>query len=201
MQTKKDKVRQALLEEAEKEFLHKGFINASVRKIVKHAGTTIGNFYNYFDNKETLFEELVRDEYRNLIFFMENHDKADKPSYLRDASNIREWREALSVFIQEIMPVFSDRLIILLEGSRGTKYENTYGELVTLVKEHFLEHTHHMDDERVDADLAEIIAEQFLNGVLLVLKKHGNTYKRKHLLAEHFMFYFTGIAGLLGGRE
>ena len=35
-----------------------GFKNASLRQIVKDAGTTIGNFYNYFENKEALFTDI-----------------------------------------------------------------------------------------------------------------------------------------------
>lgn len=44
---------------AQKEFLRKGFHDASLRDIVRDAGVTTGAFYGYFSNKESLFSALV----------------------------------------------------------------------------------------------------------------------------------------------
>lgn len=41
------------------EFLEKGFINASLRNIVKTAGVTTGAFYGYFSSKGALFASIV----------------------------------------------------------------------------------------------------------------------------------------------
>ena len=38
-----------------------GFKDASLRNIVKEAGLTTGAFYGYFNNKEELFNALVKD--------------------------------------------------------------------------------------------------------------------------------------------
>lgn len=46
-------------EAAEKEFLEKGFQDASLRNIVKTVGVTTGAFYGYYKSKEELFEALV----------------------------------------------------------------------------------------------------------------------------------------------
>ena len=46
-------------EAAEKEFLEKGFKDASLRNIVKTVGVTTGAFYGYYKSKEELFEALV----------------------------------------------------------------------------------------------------------------------------------------------
>ncbi|MDO4295905.1 MAG: TetR/AcrR family transcriptional regulator [bacterium] len=48
-----------ILQAASLEFQEKGFLNASLRKIVKDAGVTTGAFYRYYDSKEALFEALV----------------------------------------------------------------------------------------------------------------------------------------------
>ncbi len=43
-----EKIQQAAMEE----FAEKGFLGASLRQIVKHAGVTTGAFYGYFSSKE-----------------------------------------------------------------------------------------------------------------------------------------------------
>lgn len=54
-------------ESAIKEFMEKGFANASLRQIVKNAGLTTGAFYKYYSTKESLFASLV-EPYANKIY-------------------------------------------------------------------------------------------------------------------------------------
>ena len=46
-----ERIQQSALDE----FSEKGFLGASLRQIVKHAGVTTGAFYGYFSSKEALF--------------------------------------------------------------------------------------------------------------------------------------------------
>ena len=48
-----------ILEIGKKEFLEKGFKDASLNKIVAEAGFTKGAFYGYYPDKTALFEDLV----------------------------------------------------------------------------------------------------------------------------------------------
>lgn len=50
-----EKIKQAAMEE----FLEKGFLEASLRQIVKRAGVTTGAFYGYFSSKQALFASIV----------------------------------------------------------------------------------------------------------------------------------------------
>lgn len=201
MQIKKSEVREAILKEGEREFLANGFLNASLRKIVKKAGTTIGNFYNYFPNKESLFEQLVKDEYEKLRDFIENHDKIERPDYLWEISDITQWRRVLKQLIINTFPYLTPKFVLLIEGSKGTKYENVEEEIITLLKDHFLEHMERFSDNHLDQTFAEIIAEQLLNGIILILKKYPNPDQQKEFLSEHLLFYFIGFMGILGNWE
>lgn len=51
----------ALLNAAAEEFGDKGFHEASISSITARAGVATGSFYVYFDSKEAIFKELVRD--------------------------------------------------------------------------------------------------------------------------------------------
>ena len=59
MQFKKEDIRQAIIENATEEFVNKGFKNASMRNIAKKAGIVLSNIYNYFENKDQLFCEVL----------------------------------------------------------------------------------------------------------------------------------------------
>ena len=48
-----------ILEVGKREFLAKGFKDASLRGIVKEAGFTQGAFYGYYPDKAALFDALV----------------------------------------------------------------------------------------------------------------------------------------------
>lgn len=52
---------------ARREFLDKGYKDASLRKIVKSVGMTTGAFYGYYKSKEDLFEALVGEHYDYIL--------------------------------------------------------------------------------------------------------------------------------------
>ena len=59
MQHTKEEIRNRILEAAEIEFDENGYAGASMRKIVARAGTSLGNLYRYYANKEELFLSIV----------------------------------------------------------------------------------------------------------------------------------------------
>ncbi len=122
-----------ILEVGKKEFLAKGFKDASLRGIVKEAGFTQGAFYGYYPDKAALFEAIVspvcdvlmqefaeaQQEHFNLI-------PQDKASGIWDLS-----RQYLSYFINYMYDHF-DVFKLVICHSEGTKYENFVHELVEL---------------------------------------------------------------------
>lgn len=50
-----------ILDAARDEFGERGFAESSIVGITQRAGVALGTFYTYFDSKEAVFEELVRD--------------------------------------------------------------------------------------------------------------------------------------------
>ena len=56
-----------ILEVGKKEFLEKGFKDASLNKIVAEAGFTKGAFYGYYPDKTALFADLVGEAASELL--------------------------------------------------------------------------------------------------------------------------------------
>ena len=57
---KKILFRQKILDAAEKEFQSRGFLNTSVANIMNKANLGVGTFYNYFESKEEVLMNLLK---------------------------------------------------------------------------------------------------------------------------------------------
>jgi len=196
IQYKKDELNNRILEEAEKEFFEKGYEHASVRQIAKRAGTTISNLYNYYESKEALFEALVKDECEGFQYFIQHHDTMDKPDEAWESMDIRVWRRILEDFIHSLPPIFTKRFYILLNCSRGTRYEETKTFFIRFMNEHFLEH---MDTMGLKGfrELGNVIAEQMLGGILSIIRDYADEKQVRHLIVEYILFFFMGYMGLM----
>ena len=197
MQIKKEEVKHAIIEAAFEEFKNFGFEQSSIRRIVKAAGTTIGNFYNYFENKEMLFDNIVRETYMRLMHFAENHNDIEAVDDLWSVQDISKWRAALSKQISTLVPMISDAFIILMEGSKGTKYENTREELAQILAIHFTEHVDQFNPEYASKDFGIVLATQLISSIVDIIKRFTEDDVRVRLIVEELLFFIVGIMTLL----
>ena len=196
MQYQKDELKNAIMEEAEKEFSQNGFKAASLRQIAKSAGTTIGNLYHYFESKEALFDALVRGEYEGFQNLIGKHSNLVTPEEALQKASVKEWREILKALIGYLAPTFTKRFYILLNCSEGTRYEGTKEYFIQFAKDHFLEHMDEMNSD-CPRELGQVIAEQLLNGILSIIRDYEDEERKRALLTELFLFYIIGVMGLL----
>ncbi len=124
---------QKIKTEGKREFLEKGFKDASLRNIVKRAGVTTGAFYGYYPDKGALFEALVRpvaDGILNMFSemetdFLEGLDAGTDPgAYRMDGFSIR-------CFIDYIYDHY-DAFKLLFTCAAGTVFGNFMDTLVEL---------------------------------------------------------------------
>lgn len=59
--------REKLGKAAIKEFAKNGITHTSISKIAKAAGVATGTFYSYYQDKETLFEEVLAEHFANVV--------------------------------------------------------------------------------------------------------------------------------------
>lgn len=59
--------RAAILDAGREVFLELGFEACSIRDIIRRSGLAAGTFYNYFDTKEAVLQELIGDEIQRLM--------------------------------------------------------------------------------------------------------------------------------------
>jgi len=94
-------------------FEEKGFNNTRIKDITKKAGTSVGNFYNYFKSKEEVFEviisglaELMIGKFKELfIFFEENRIppiSAVKNLFRGYAKIFKAKKETFLIFLEQM---------------------------------------------------------------------------------------------------
>ncbi len=129
----KSETQEKIIEVAKREFLERGFKDASLRGIVKEAGFTQGAFYGYYKDKESLFIAIVSEAADGLV---ERFKKAQEAHFdLIEQENTKISRELSTTYLRRFINYIYDNFDIfklIICCSNGTKYENYIHNLVEL---------------------------------------------------------------------
>ena len=122
-----------ILEVGKKEFLEKGFKDASLNKIVAEAGFTKGAFYGYYPDKAALFEDLVGEAANGLLEQFKAAQSAhfDLVSEEKTKDSLKLSTEYLRVFVEYMYARF-DAFKLILCRAEGTGYADFIEVLVEL---------------------------------------------------------------------
>lgn len=166
-----NKIQQAAIDE----FLEKGFLGASLRQIVKHAGVTTGAFYGYFSSKEALFASIVEPHAQAIMAnFMEAQlrfadlPKNEQPSHMGiESSSCIDW-------MVDYICEHRDPIKLLLSKAEGTSYENFVHNIVEVEVEYTLKYMDVLRElgytvPRLDKTLCHIIASGMFGGIFEVV--------------------------------
>ena len=195
-----ERIQQAALDE----FSEKGFLGASLRQIVKHAGVTTGAFYGYFSSKEALFASIVEPHAAALMGrFMEAQTsfaelpKEQQPDHMGvESSDCVHWM--VDYICRHREPVK-----LLLSRSEGTSYEHFVHNMVKVEVEYTLKYMDVLrrlgrDIPELDEQMCHIIASGMFNGIFEVVihdMPEGRTLRYVDQLRD---FYTAGWLKLMG---
>ena len=129
--------KKAVLEKAKEHFLCDGFKSASLRQIVKEAGFTQGAFYGYYDSKEELFCDLVKETAEGIerILLSISAEMDEYPAETRMLHMSECYMNRLPELV-DFLYAHHDELILLLKRAEGTRYENFLGQMQQLSETH-----------------------------------------------------------------
>jgi AcrR family transcriptional regulator len=184
-------MRKRIYDAAIKEFSEKGFSRASMREIAKGAGMTVGNLYRYFKDKEALFYSVISPAYDSLMELVGESIELVKHRF------DKSFFELLSEQILKISREHKIELLIIFEGSYGTKYERAKEEMVLVVEDFlkgdFLIRLKEKDVDIEDTYLLRVIAVGFVEGMVMIAKKYDSDEKLQKVVAQFITFYFSDV--------
>ena len=191
-------------EAALNEFLEKGFLGASLRKIVKNAGVTTGAFYGYFSSKEALFASIVEPHAAALMGrFMEAQisfaelPKEEQPEHMGvESSSYLDWM--VDYICENREPVK-----LLLCRAEGTSYEHFVHNMVEVEVDSTLQYMKVLEELgknviEIDRELCHILASGMFSAVFEVVIHDMPYDKAKEYVYQIRDFYTAGWQKWLG---
>ena len=124
-----------IVKAAKEEFLEYGYIDASLRRIASKAGIGVSGIYKHFSSKEELFDPLVEptmEEFYNLYKKIEEQYFEE----IDDISDKQEWSgQNETVLVTEFLYDHLEEFDLIINKSKGTKYENFINNVAKLEEE------------------------------------------------------------------
>jgi TetR/AcrR family transcriptional regulator len=188
--------REKFLEAGKKEFLEKGFKEASLRQICKNLGLTLGAFYGYFKSKEDLFDTIVSKPANDMLEYyvsyhkdyMEQEAKLQKDN-MKDVSN-----DALSNMINFMYEYYKEFKLVFC-CAIGTKYEFYLEEYIKVEVEstkQFLENmkNNHYFEVDIDEQLCHILVSMLFEGIVEIFE-HDMDYEYAIKYVDKLRIFYT----------
>ena len=131
MQILKENIKKAILDEAEKEFLEKGFGDASLRTIASKVGISVSTIYSYYKNKDELMTAVCQPFVDAANELTISHHSADTniDDMLNPKAQLQTAKDMISMVMQ-----YRDIIRLILfrsEGSTMNHFRDDYTDKTT----------------------------------------------------------------------
>ncbi len=133
---KEIETQEAILCAACKEFLQKGFHNATLRHIAAEAEVTTGAIYFFFQNKEDLFIHILRPLFDDIQRVLEERfvEYQNQAKQRRFSTQAQDFEEAMDIL--QIMLHHKEAMQIILDNRDQPYVVEKMDQLVELVEAH-----------------------------------------------------------------
>ena len=135
MQILKDNIKKAILEEAKKEFLSKGFNDASLRSIASNVGISVSTIYSYYKNKDELMTAVCMPFVNAANEMTISHHTAD--TNIDDMLNPKTQLESAKALI-DMVKKYRDIIRLILFRSEGSTMNNFRDDYTDKTTAHIL---------------------------------------------------------------
>ena len=125
-----------IIRAATEEFSEYGYDKASMRRIGERCGLTAAALYRHFDSKEAMFDALVKSAVDDLKDWISKHVANSEEAIRADAGNPGNnemnaiWESTEIDMMRELIYPRMSEYAMLINKSRGSKYENFLNDLV-----------------------------------------------------------------------
>ena len=195
-------VYEAVLDCAKKEFLEKGYKDASLRTIAQEANTSTGSIYTRFGDKEGLFCAIVEPAANGLKkMFLEIQEKFH--SFDKEAQ-LAEMGQYTSLHQMEMLDYIYDHFDVfrlLLDCAEGTQFSRFVEELVEIEVDYTYKYMEVSGCKSVKSGLVteefvHIVVTAYFNGMFEVVRHNmyrTSAVKYVRLLNRYHMQGFSTI--------
>lgn len=194
VQVLKENVKQKIYSAAVEEFYKKGYTNATIRSIAGKADIPSGLVYTYYKNKIDLLGAIVEPIFGMIKRTM---NKEENSGFKHPFENFKKIE--LNLFLN----LFDKRreLIILIDRSNGTKYDNAKETIIKMTEIHIKKSFKKRDVTIYNDFLVHILANSFIEGIFEVIRHCKNKKSAKEMMELVAKQYYYGIDGLMDSHD
>jgi AcrR family transcriptional regulator len=191
MQILKKEIRSRIQQVATAEFLRYGYQEVTMRDIAKKSEISVGNLYNYYKNKEDLFDSLTSASYLYLNQLLKEVNEHGRES---GVANI-EFAKSLVLMISQLLKKHRVGFLLMIDRGQDTKYHNLKNEMITLLVRHFEKEL--MKKVKSDASLImRIAAKNLVYGLIEVAKNYQGDEWADRNIERLIDYHLHGISHL-----
>ena len=201
MRVLKDDKYRSILRAARKEFILRGFKDASMRTIAKDANVGLSNIYNYFKNKDEIFLEIVSPARDDLFAFVK--DKHTEKYIDFNFMSTRAYQEeTVDVYIHLLIK-YKEEIRLLLFYSQGSTMENfreTLTEYLTDVSNNHkaIVKNYYPQVQEVSSFFTHTLCAFMVSIVGEIVTHDMEKHKIREFFREYFRFQIAGWRELTG---
>lgn len=175
VQYKKDNIKEKIDSSALKIFGEKGYENTKISNISVEAKVSVGNIYRYYKSKEEIFysvaPESVLEKLKSILI---NKVILAKNKELNGRESIRKFHLINEEFI-EYMILNREQVLVMINGSKGTRYEGVKDEVISYmienVKEHYSKESNEIIHDSMNYGIIKMIYEKLIEMMMHILKE------------------------------
>lgn len=187
MQIKKDDTKSKIKESAKEIFFTTSYAGASMRDVASKCNMTVGNIYRYYENKEVLFDDIIKPTYDGIVKLIKVTDfikpfiKGKSIDSEKAVYKSSKFKNYLLDQISKLVANHVVELYILINNSEGSKYEGTAERISKLIKETISKMV-----IGISEDLTDTYSFIVISTISYLLKKYVNSQEKLQETVKYF---------------
>jgi AcrR family transcriptional regulator len=191
----KDEIRQRIVEAARKEFLRSGYEKASIRTIAEKSRTAKSNLYNYFKDKDGLFQSVLGPTVAKIRAGLELAKQFNVPKGVGDYT-LESQSFVVGVVNRFVEENFTDVRLLLFKA-QGSRLEGFKGEVLEAFTDNMCAWVRSMKPGR---KLSRLFVRSVCGFYMSLIEQailFGNAEDMKGFQKEFTSFVYHGWKGVL----
>lgn len=197
MQIQKEDIRENIIETSKLLFFEKGYIKTKISDISKKSGIPVGNIYNYFDSKDSIFYTCIENTLKIIDkWFLEQEKKKNMILDFHSELILKELDDMIDFIVNNKVEIN-----LIFNISYGTNFEYIPEKILKRYFEVGKNQMSLMNYKNNNYNISNFILKQLISLYFRVLVEvTSNDYSKeeiKNILKELINFLYSGSYGLL----
>lgn len=199
----KEEIKDMIDKAALLQFYKKGYQKATMSDIAKEAGISTGNIYRYYHSKDELFYSAIPQSFINDMLSLIKTKLSSLNEMSIEKARFSSVMKLVDDQAVEFIIKHKMQIIVAVERSKGTKYENLKDNIRDMLIRNLREYIKHLGkkgfiNDRIKNDILKIITANFIQAFLEIIKNYEKGNDLAHAYESLLEYHELGVNKFLG---